>query len=140
MRLAGLLFLIAICVRASEYRTPAGTRPAKRTEEGAGSILPGGRLLSPYGKQYTTGPGPFGLAVSPSGNRVVTSNGGPDRTSLSLLERHGGGWRIRTISISRAGKTEDLDDWKSTFMGLAFDSEDVLYASEGDSGQVRILD
>src|SRR5947209_7351389 len=133
-------FFFGAPVVASDYRTPAQLRPARRTENGMGTVLPGGRLLSPYGEQYTTGPGPFGLAVSPSGNRVVTSNGGPDRTSLSLLERHGAGWRIRTIPISRASKTEDLDDWKSTFMGLAFEGEDVLYASEGDSGQVRILD
>src|SRR5450432_415055 len=57
-------------IQAADYRTPAGLRPAHRTEEGAGTVLPGGRLLSPYGTQYTTGPGPFGLAVSPNGNRI----------------------------------------------------------------------
>src|ERR1700710_596276 len=97
-----LLFL-ALCglfVEAADYRTPAGLRPARRTEEGAGSVLPGGRLLAPYGVQYTTGPGPFGLALSPGGSRVVTADGGPDRFSLSFLERPSVGstgdlWKIR---------------------------------------------
>ena len=49
---------------ATDYRTPAGTAPARRTETGKDTVLPGGRLLSPYGAQYTTGPGPFGLAIA----------------------------------------------------------------------------
>jgi YVTN family beta-propeller protein len=126
-------------VFAADYRTPAGERPARRTEDGSGVILPGGRLLSPYGAQYTTGPGPFGLAISPSGRRIITSNGGPDRYSLTILENANGVWSARTLHVH--GKDdEDADEWKSAFMGLAFDSEDAVYASEGESGQVRMLD
>ncbi len=135
-----LLACVLVPVLASDYRTPAGPRRAQRTEEGPGTILPGGRLLSPYGREFTTGPGPFGLAVSPGGKRIVTSNGGLDRTSLSLLESTGAGWAIRTLGVPAKGKSEIADDdWKSTFMGLAFDGENVLYASEGESGQVRVL-
>src|SRR5947209_6123801 len=142
MRRVLLLACVLVPMLASDYRTPAGLRHARRTEDGSGSILPGGRLLSPYGRQFTTGPGPFGLAISPSGQRIVTSNGGLDRTSLSLLENTGTGWAIHTLAVSAKGKSEagDDDDWKSTFMGLAFDGENVLYASEGESGQVRVVD
>ena len=63
---------------ASHYRAPAGARPAMR-RPGAESILPGGRIIAPLGRQYHTGPGPFGLAVSPSGKFVVTADGGPNR-------------------------------------------------------------
>ena len=135
------LYLCSGICSAADYRTPAGTRPAHRTEDGAGTILPGGRLLSPFGKDYTTGPGPFGLAVSPDGKRIVTSDGGMDRTSLSFLEETAGAWRIRNLPISpkEISETGD-DDWKSTFMGLAFNGENALYASEGDSGQIYELD
>lgn len=145
MRLQGLatlaLYLCARTCGAADYRTPAGTSPAHRTEEGAGTVLPGGRLLSPFGKEYTTGPGPFGLAISPGGTRIVTSDGGMDRTSLSFLENIKGDWRIRTLVVSpeEIAATGD-DDWKSTFMGLAFNGENVLYASEGESGQIYELD
>ncbi len=134
-----LLAVASAAALAADYRTPAGERAAQRTEEGPGTILPGGRLLSPYGAQYTTGPGPFGLAISPSGRRIITANGGPDRYSLTILENAQGDWRTRTLHVHGKGD-RDADEWKSTFMGLAFDGEDVVYASEGESGQVRMLD
>ena len=126
---------------AADYRTPAGQRPARRTEEGAGTVLPGGRLLTPYGVEYTTGPGPFGLALSPGGTRVVTADGGPDRFSLSFLEKNGETWTIRQQRMARRKPdADDPDEWHSTFMGLAFGDVSTLYAAEGESGQVRALD
>ena len=140
MKILGCLLLLAGVASSADYRTPAGTQPARRTEDGNGTILPGGRMLSPFGEQYTTGPGPFGLALSPSGQRIVTANGGPDRFSLSILERAGEGWRMRSFKIGgEPDPGESEDDWKSTFMGLAFDGEHVLNASEGESGQVRVI-
>ena len=140
MRILGVLLVFASVAWSADYRTPAGARPARRTEDGAGTILPGGRMLSPFGEQFPTGPGPFGLAISPSGQRIVTANGGPDRFSLSILERAGETWRIRSLKIGGAPDPgESEDDWKSTFMGLAFDGENLLYASEGESGQVRAI-
>lgn len=138
-------YLCLLCFFAADYQTPAGSRPAQRTEQGPGTILPGGRLLTPFGTQYTTGPGPFGLAISEDGGRIVTANGGPDRFSLAFLERMDAGWRLRHQSIVTRrdrDKNEDTDedDWKSVFMGLAFDGDRILYASEGDSGQIRALD
>jgi YVTN family beta-propeller protein len=139
MRIFGCLLLAAAAFGA-DYRTPAGSQPARRTETGVGTILPGGRILSPFGEQFTTGPGPFGLALSPSGERVVTANGGPDRFSLSILEHIGEEFRMRSLKIGGAPDPgESEDDWKSTFMGLAFDGENLLYASEGESGQVRAI-
>ena len=141
MRIGAALLATAAVAFAADYRTPAGDRPATRTEQGAGTVLPGGRLLSPYGREYTTGPGPFGLAISPDGKRIVTANGGPDRYSLSFLEKEGDQWRVRTLHVHDKGHDkQDSDEWTSTFMGLAFDGENVLYASEGESGQVRALD
>ncbi|HLW77397.1 MAG TPA: hypothetical protein VKS01_10435, partial [Bryobacteraceae bacterium] len=125
---------------AQNYQTPAGNRPATRTEAGAGTILPGGRLLSPFGTESTTGPGPFGLAVSPAGDRVVTANGGPDRFSLSFLEKIGSEWKIRQLAMAKKDKDGDEDDWTSTFMGLAFEDENTLLAAEGESGRVRAID
>ncbi len=140
MRAWLLIFALFGLAAGADYKTPAGTRPASRTESGDGTVLPGGRFLTPYGRQYTTGPGPFGLAISPSGSMVVTANGGPDRYSLTVLDKNG----IRTIRTHKRDKDDapdgDDDDWKSAFMGLAFDGENVLYASEGESGQVRAAD
>lgn len=124
-----------------DYAPPAGARPALR-RPGAQTILPGGRIIEPWGRQYTTGPGPFGLAVSPNGRMVVSSNGGPNRYSLTVLEWEGGFWRSRhyVAPVRKQGEPEPEDDWRSVFMGLAFGDERTLYASEGNSGRVRVID
>lgn len=132
-----LLVILAPMAMAADYAAPAGARPAIR-RPGAESILPGGRIITPLGRFYSTGPGPFGLAISPSGNQVVTANGGPDQFSLTLLRRDKMYWWVRQMPAGEAGKEED--DWRSVFMGLAFDGEHALYASEGNSGRVRLID
>ncbi len=136
--LAAILLVLAAAV---DYAPPAGTRYALR-RPGAQTILPGGRIIEPTGRQYTTGPGPFGLAVSPSGRMVVSANGGPGRYSLTVLERDGAYWRTRhlVVPVRKAGEPEPEEDWRSVFMGLAFGDERTLYASEGNSGRVRVVD
>lgn len=134
-----------LAVGAADYRTPAGERTATR-RPGATTILPGGRIVTPYGEQHATGPGPFGLAVSPDGDTVVTADGGPGRFSLTTM-RHGNSdprWQIRQFKTrgrddDDAKGDDDDADWKSVFMGLAFDGSDRLFASEGNSGRVRVL-
>jgi DNA-binding beta-propeller fold protein YncE len=104
--------------------------------------LPGGRSISPQGDEYFTGPGPFGLAFSPSGRLVVTADGGPNRYSLTVFNNS----TSSTRRIDTARKKDppvpeaDDDEWHSVFMGLAFDSEATLYASEGEPGRIRRID
>ncbi len=130
---------------AQVYRTPAGGRTAVK-RVGAQSILPGGRIIQPMGRQYPTGPGPFGLAVSPDGKRAVTADGGPNHYSLTVLDMRDRYWKTSTIDATkkageeREAKGTDDADWTSVFMGLAFRDDDTLYASEGNSGRVRVVD
>ncbi|MCC6859762.1 MAG: bifunctional YncE family protein/alkaline phosphatase family protein, partial [Bryobacterales bacterium] len=134
------LVLLAISnLHAADYAAPAGELPVVR-RPGAASILPGGRLIAPLGSQQITGPGPFGLSISPDGKIVVSANGGPQRFSLTVLERDGEDrWRSRHL-LARTGKEQDEeDDWRSVFMGLAFSGNRTLFASEGNSGRVREL-
>ena len=132
-----LLLLVTAALYAADYRAPAGTRPPDRGDI-EGSILPGGRIVTPIGGLYPTGPGPFGLAISPSGELVVSANGGPNRYSLTVLTK---GDVRQVVAPKRPEKGQpDPDDWHSVFMGLAFDGENELYASEGESGRIRVLD
>ncbi|MGO9240210.1 MAG: bifunctional YncE family protein/alkaline phosphatase family protein [Bryobacteraceae bacterium] len=126
---------------AKEFRPPAGVRPAAR-RPGAESVLPGGRMVEPLGRSFQTGPGAFGVAVSPDGKLAVTANGGPDRFSLTVLDMTSDAWQVlqlraklRPEDKSESGR--DDDDWRSVFMGLAFESDRRLFASEGNSGRVR---
>jgi YVTN family beta-propeller protein len=129
---------------AADYRTPAGERMAAR-RPGAESILPGGRMIAPLGRQFTTGPGPFGLAVSPSGKLVVTADGGPNRYSVTVVDLSRRPPELRRVVAFGKDKSlgppkPDEDDWKSVFMGLAFDNDRRLWASEGNSGRVRLME
>ena len=134
MRLAVLLLLTS-ALFAADYAAPAGVRPAQ-PRPGAETILPGGRIVTPLGRSFTAGPGPFGLAISPSGNLVAAANGGPDRFSLTTLRRDKMYWWVRQVTPP----TPDEQDWRSVFMGLAFDTDHALFASEGESGRVRLID
>ncbi|HTT64631.1 MAG TPA: bifunctional YncE family protein/alkaline phosphatase family protein [Bryobacteraceae bacterium] len=142
-----LLLFLSLPVCAAEYSAPAGIRPALR-RPGAASILPGGRIISPLGRQFVTGPGPFGLAISASGKTLASANSGPDRFSLTVLEREkDGAWQVHQLVAPRkkkprAGERESGKDeeWHSVFMGLAFANQHTVYASEGNSGRVRLVD
>lgn len=125
---------------AADYRPPAGTRAVIK-RPGGESIIPGGRYTAPLGRQYQTGPGPWGLAVSPNGKRVVSADGGTRGFSLTLLDNRSDGWRIerREASTKRDDEPEDDDEFRSIFMGLAFENNEDVYASEGNSGRVRLL-
>src|SRR5690242_7943692 len=102
--------------------------------------LPGGRAITPEGDQFVTGPGAFGLALSPSTGIAVTADGGPNRYSLTIVE----GAAARRMDTRRKRNPpipEDEDtDWHSVFMGLAFDGESTVYVSEGESGRIRRAD
>jgi len=139
--------LLAFPCSPAEYAAPAGIRPALR-RPGAASILPGGRIISPLGHQYVTGPGPFGLAISPNGKTVVSANSGPNRFSITVLEKQkDGAWEVRQLVAPKIEKpkngkstAKNDDQWHSVFMGLAFAGEHSIYASEGNTGCVRLID
>jgi YVTN family beta-propeller protein len=133
----------ALLFQNIHFGTPAGPRPA--LQRGNLTILPGGRVLSPLGAQLITGPGTFGLAVSPAG-KILTANLGPERLSLTVMEKNKKGpWLIHNLLTARAGKSsesheENNSDWKSVFMGVAFAGEKNAWIAEGNSGRVRLID
>jgi len=140
MRRALALFVCLAALTAADYRPPAGTRSVAK-KPGGESILPGGRLIAPLGRQYQTGPGPWGLAVSANGKRIVSADGGPRGFSLTVLDQRSDGWRVNRLEATRKKADEPEDDeFRSVFMGLAFANNDDVYASEGNSGRVRLLD
>lgn len=142
---AGLVLIAAVsyAFQASHYETPAGFRAPIRWSGGA--VLPGGRLIAPLGRQLKTGPGPFGLALSAMG-KVATANLGPERLSMTVLQRDkSGAWLVHNFLNARPLKDDekdakDGDDWRATFMGVAFASEKQIWVSEGNTGRVRLIE
>ena len=138
LRAAALLALILAAAALAQT-----DRPAHRDLSGE-SVLPGGRIVHPLGDQFATGPGPFGLALTASGDLAATADSGPNRYAITVLDNRTG--QVHHFAVARtkdddAGGEPDLDsDWHSVFMGLAFDSGHTLWASEGESGRVRAID
>lgn len=132
-----------LCVTAADYGAPAGTRPAI-AHRGLPSILPGGRIIVPTGRQFATGPGPFGMAISPDHKTLVTANSGPERFSITAIEL-GKNTPIERNFVASIERPKDKDrgedeQWRSVFMGVAFAGNRAAYVSEGNSGRVRLID
>jgi DNA-binding beta-propeller fold protein YncE len=140
-----VIAFFSVSAFAAEYRAPAGTRPAIR-RPGAPSILPGGRIIAPAGHEYSTGPGPFGLAISPDHRTLVSVNSGPERFSITVVERDKKGAASTQTFMASVSKESDEerreagDQWRSVFMGVAFSGNRAAYVSEGNSGRVRLVD
>jgi DNA-binding beta-propeller fold protein YncE len=132
----------ARCIWATDFHPPAGERYALVTA--SGTVLPGGRILQPWGTQLETGPGPFGLAVSPKGT-IATANIGYERFGITIVDPPGKGspWRAHNIWARTPGsKAPERADpaWKGVAYGIAFESDKAVWVSEGDSGKVRLID
>ena len=140
--LAATVIFAVVPAQTEDFRPPAQNRYAQITA--SGTILPGGRLLRPFGTEIETGPGPFGLAISPKGT-VATADIGFDRFGVTVVEpgirkqppqtRHI--W-ARTPHSSVAEAADP--DWKTISAGIAFDSDKSLWVSEGPSGRLRQID
>lgn len=144
MKFLSFVSFFVLSASAADYSAPAGTRPAI-CRRGLPSILPGGRIIVPTGRQLVTGPGPFGLAISPDHRTLVTANSGPERFSVTVMElgKDAPVTRNFVASIERPkGKERDGEEeqWRSVFMGAAFVGNRAAYVSEGNSGRVRLID
>ena len=116
---------------------PAGERYARIDREGE-TVLPGGRLLTPLGRQLDTAPHPFGMALSADGSVLVTVNGGVGPFSLTVV-RDPASANPRVSQIPPGAET-DKRVINSAFLGAALDTgRGLLYASGGDNGTVFVF-
>ncbi len=134
-------FLSCWALVAQVFTAPAGFRPAVRAT-GQGGIIPGGRVIAPLGEQLSTGPGPFGLALSPGGKFVATANIGMERFSVTVCERDKKGLWLTHHFVAAHGDGSDVEDkeWRSLFTGIVFSGEKLAYLAEGNSGRIRLVD
>ena len=117
-RLLACTVAALLAASAADHRPPAETRPAA-LRPGAPSILPGGRIIAPAGKHYATGFGSFSLAINPKGNIVAAGS--------AVISRDKEGWHTKKFT-------------EITSLGLAFEDDNDLFASEGETGKVVLLD
>jgi DNA-binding beta-propeller fold protein YncE len=129
-----------ICVAAVDYRVPGANFPAQLRDNL--TILPGGRVLRPYGKQVMTGTGAAAMGISPSGKTIVTANIGIslaiglDRASITVIVpgHRDLAWSLSDFSPEPADSRNR--GWKGVSTGLAVTSDGTAWLSEGNTGRV----
>src|SRR5262249_14449307 len=90
-RFRGLLVaIVAACVvSGAAYAFVAGGLVAGPSGNGTGGT-PIGWTVDPAGTQVTLGDRPYGLAISPSSNFLLTSNDGQSTQSVQTIDTAGG--------------------------------------------------
>jgi DNA-binding beta-propeller fold protein YncE len=117
---------------------PAGSLPVKIDPRGM-TVLPNGRLITPFGKHVKVAPHPYGLVLSPDGKTLVTVNGGTNPFSASIITDIFG-LAPHVAQIPPGFKSSDADP-QSVFLGAAIARDNrTLYLSEGNNGNVGIFD
>ena len=103
------------------------------------TILPNGRIVSPYGRTVMVAPHPYGLCLSPDGKTLVTANSGTRPFSLSILTNLD--FFEPNVRQIPPGYETNEGILNAVFMGLAIAPDNkTLYASGGDDGSVLIFD
>jgi hypothetical protein len=110
------LMLLSLVMQAQQKNVdvltvPAGSQYAVIDEEGT-SVLPSGRFLTPAGKLVRITHSPFGMAISPDGNKAVVLHNGVF-TIIDLLSL------VTTRVPSYDGKISS-PLLKGSFIGVAF--------------------
>ncbi|NOY78932.1 MAG: hypothetical protein GXO76_13800 [Calditrichaeota bacterium] len=134
----GVLLLACSNEEVVRISAPVTTRVTQLVPNGE-TVIPNGRILTPLGKSIRVAPHPFGAALSPNGNILVTSNNGGHPWSISVIDSlktsHP---RVRQFPPEVRGNRSELE---SCFMGLAIAPNNrTLFISSGDSGNLIVFD
>ncbi|WP_080055610.1 bifunctional YncE family protein/alkaline phosphatase family protein [Spirosoma aerolatum] len=105
------------------------------------SVLPSGRYVTPAGRTIRITNDPFGLAISPNGQRAVSLHDGV--LTVLHLSRAGTSQPESVTAIripDYAGKIPEALK-AGSFLGVAFAADNkIAYLSNGDKGRVLIFD
>ncbi|MGE5394656.1 MAG: YncE family protein, partial [Candidatus Saccharibacteria bacterium] len=102
------------------------------------TIIPNGRILTPYGKTFRVAPHPYGLALSGDGNIAVTANSGTSPISISILKNINS--QTPQIQQIPPGPSSDQGVLASVFMGLAVSPDNkVVYVAGGQANRIYLF-
>jgi len=123
-----------------ELAAPAGDRPTE-IQPKSETVLPNGRLITPQGVEVKVAPHPYGMALSPDGKTLVTSNNGTWPFSVSIIsDLSGAAPTVEQIPPGYPRRKSETDP-KSVYLGVAIAPDNrTLYLSEGNNGRIGIFD
>ncbi len=135
-----LLILAVFMVKCGNYPVKKvkvlqvpGKNEYCKLDKGGISILPSGRYVTPAGALIRITNDPYGLAVSPDGERAVTLHNGV-LTIINLKT-------LTTIRVPSYDGKIPSPLYKGSFLGVAFSTDSrKVYLSGGDTGAVIVYD
>ena len=118
--LVNLMCGFALLAAAPSLAADAGPKTLREQ-----SLLPTGLHLDPAGQSFDLGSLPLAMTLSPAGDRLAV-----------LLS----GWREQGLQVvdPRTGQVLQTLPRASAFLGLAFSSDNILYASGGNEDEVAL--
>ncbi len=127
-----ILFQLSAQKKVSVLQVPATQAFCAINEKGV-SVLPSGRLVSPAGQLLRITHDPFGMKLSPDGNKVVTLHDGVfTLIDVNTMEP------VRVPSYDNKIKSPFS---KGSYLGLAFTRDSKkIFLSGGDNGAVILYD
>ena len=117
--------------------SPSGNLPVAIDIQGK-TVIPNGRILTPYGKTFQVAPHPYGLVLSGDGNIAVTANSGTSPISISILKNIRG--QVPQIQQIPPGPYTEKGVLASVFMGLAISPDNkVVYVAGGQANRIYLF-
>ncbi|MBK7106949.1 MAG: bifunctional YncE family protein/alkaline phosphatase family protein [Ignavibacteriae bacterium] len=139
MKLKYFLFLIISLpiINCSQnvkiLQVPGKDQFCKIDTNGGVSILPSGRYATPAGDFLRITHDPYGLAISPDGNKAVTLHNGV----LTIIELNS----LKATRVPSYDKKIKSPLSKGSFLGVAFSNDSKkVYLSGGDNGAIIVYD
>ena len=148
MKLKNILILLCILILSSSYAqtalqhlkvvsSPSGSLYTQIDQTGK-TVIPNGRLISPYGKSIEVAPHPFGLTLSNNGSVAVTANSGTSPISISIIKNLNSD-HPSVLQIP-PGPSSDGGVLASVFMGLAISPDNqVVYVAGGQANRIYLF-
>ena len=117
--------------------SPAESLYTKINKSGT-TVIPNGRLLTPFGKSIEVAPHPYGLTLSPDGTVAVTANSGTSPLSISIIKNLASAHP--TVMQVPPCHSTDRGVLASVFMGLAVSPDNkIVYVSAGQANKIYLF-
>lgn len=127
-------FIVASGQNTYSYLSVPGVSEYTSIDKNNHSVLPSGRYLTPAGTTIQITHDPFGIAVSPNGNKSVTLHNGV----ITIIDNA----TLKATRIPSYDKKIENPLKKGSFLGVTFagQNNDLVYLSAGDAGAVIVYD